>query len=336
MIAPVVLGANRPTPRPYRGGAAIERFRGLPASGDEWLPEDFVASTVTTFGSDSQGLTVIDGVALRDRIAADPIGYLGEAHVEAFGADPKLLCKLLHTGDRIFVHAHPDSAFAQQELHVAHGKTEAWIILDVEEGAEGAAWVGFREDVDEAVLALWFKNQDAAAMLGAMNKVLLQRGDVLFVPAGVPHSIGEGMLILELQEPADLSIILEYAPYERLTKADSLLGLDEATALRAVMRSGVSEADIAGWLGHATRGSFLPPAASPFFRAERVAVTPGGRVELSPQFSVLVVAEGSGELEWDSGVMAVGAGDTVLVPFGAGALRVSGDLSAIRGMPPKA
>ena len=95
-----------------------------------------------------------------------------------------------------------------------------------------------RDDVTEATLAEWFDTQDAAAMRAAMNEVTLRPGDVLFVPAGIPHSIGEGMLILELQEPADLSIILEYAPYERLTKQDSLLGLDEATALRAVDRSG--------------------------------------------------------------------------------------------------
>ncbi|GAA3754103.1 class I mannose-6-phosphate isomerase [Microbacterium kribbense] len=335
MIAPVVLGENRPTPRPYRGGAAIERFRRLADSGQEWLPEDFVASTVTTFGSAEQGLTVIDGITLRDRIAADPAEYLGEAHLAAFGADTKLLSKLLHTGDRIFVHAHPDGAYAQRELHLANGKTEAWIILDVD-GGQGSAWVGFRDDVDEATLATWFQTQDAATMLGAMNEITLRPGDVLFVPAGIPHSIGAGMLILELQEPADLSIILEYAPYERLTKADSLLGLDEATALRAVTRAAVSAAQIDGWLGRVSPGSFLPAAAAAFFRAEGVVVTAGHDVELAAQFAVLVVTEGAGELAWDGGVLAVRAGDTVLIPFGAGTVRVSGDLTAVRGMPPAA
>lgn len=333
MIAPVVLGENRPTPRPYRGGSAIERFRGIPAAGDEWLPEDFVASTVTTFGSDMQGLTVIDGVTLRDRIAADPVGYLGEAHVARFGADLKLLSKLLHTGDRIFVHAHPDGGFAQRELHVANGKTEAWIVLDAE-GGFGRAWVGFRDGVDEATLAAWFDRQDAAAMIAALNEVTLRPGDVLFVPAGVPHSIGEGMLILELQEPADLSIILEYAPYERLTKEDSLLGLDGATALRAVTRTAVGADDLEAWLGHVGPGSFLPPGADAFFRAEGVTVSGGAAVELAPQFAVFVVTEGAGELAWDGSTLPVRAGQTVLLPFGAGTVRVTGELSAIRGMPP--
>lgn len=330
MTAPVVLGENRPTPRAYRGGSAIERFRGIPAAGDEWLPEDFVASTVTTFGSDTQGLTVIDGVTLRDRIATDPIGYLGEAHVARFGAEPKLLCKLLHTGDRIFVHAHPDGAFAQRELRAANGKTEAWIVLDAD-GGEGRAWVGFRDGVDEATLAGWFERQDAAAMLSALNEVTLRPGDVLFVPAGVPHSIGEGMLILELQEPADLSIILEYAPYERLTKQDSLLGLDDATAMRAVTRDAVTPD---GWVGHVAPGSFLPSGADAFFRAEGVTVSGGDEVELAPQFAVFVVTEGAGELAWNGGALPVRAGETVLIPFGAGTVKVTGDLSAIRGMPP--
>ncbi|UUT36421.1 class I mannose-6-phosphate isomerase [Microbacterium elymi] len=232
------------------------------------------------------------------------------------------------------MHAHPDGAYARRELHVANGKTEAWIVLDAE-GGEGRAWVGFREDVDEATLAEWFDTQDAAAMLAAMNEVTLRPGDVLFVPAGIPHSIGEGMLILELQEPADLSIILEYEPYERLTKQDSLLGLDEATALRAVDRSALSEDAIAGCLGHVDDGSFLPTGAETFFRAEGLSVRPGSAVELAPQFSVIVVTDGTGQLAWDGGTLPVTAGETVLVPFGAGRVRMTGELSALRGMPPE-
>ena len=47
-------------------------------------------------------------------------------------------------------------------------------------------------------------------MLDALNAVDVQPGDVLFVPAGTPHAIGEGVLLVELQEPSDLSILLEW------------------------------------------------------------------------------------------------------------------------------
>src|SRR3712207_7675257 len=35
-------------------------------------------------------------------------------------------------------------------------------------------------------------------------------GDAIFVPAGTPHAIGDGVLIVELQEPSDMSVLLEW------------------------------------------------------------------------------------------------------------------------------
>jgi mannose-6-phosphate isomerase len=73
------------------------------------------------------------------------------------------------------------------------------------------------------------------------------------------------------------------------------------------------------------RGSRLfPPAADEFFRAERVGAV------LDAGFSVVVVTAGQGFL----GPVAVAAGDTVVVPYAAEAVAVSGELSAIRLRPP--
>jgi mannose-6-phosphate isomerase len=335
-LSPLFLGLNRPTPRPYRGGAGIERFRRLRPTGDDGAPEDFLASTTTTFGSDVEGLTVLDGGSLREAIDRDPQTYLGTKHVEAFGSDTRLLCKLIHTGERLFVHVHPDAEFARREIGANTGKTEAWIVLDAEPGATRKAWLGFRRDVDEAELARWFAEQDGESMLGTMNEVELRRGDTLFVPAGLPHAIGAGVLILELQEPADLSIILEHAPFERLSAQSSLLGLDETTALRAVNRCGIAGEPLRmlkARLPEVSGGSALVESSRRFFRAERLS-TYGGAVDLAPQFSVLVATDGAGYLTWQGGSASIRAGDTVLVPYGAGAVRLEGEVAGVRCMPP--
>jgi mannose-6-phosphate isomerase len=336
-IHPVRLPMNRPVPRPYRGGPEIERFRRLAPTGGDWAPEDFLASTVTTFASDRDGLTEIDGRLLRDLIADDPAGFLGAAHVERFGADTRLLCKLLHTGERLFVHAHPDAAFASQELGAPTGKTEAWIILSVDADAGSSAWLGFREDVEFDELVRWFDEQDSDEILGTMNEVPLHPGDVLFVPAGIPHAIGAGVLLLELQEPADLSVILEWAPFERLRREDGLLGLDVATALQSIDRGELAEgrlADLITTVPTDAAGGVLPAAALPFFRAESVAPVPDESTECEPQFAVVVAIGGHGTLSWDGGELALEAGDVVLVPYGAGRTRFSGDVRAIRCLPP--
>src|SRR2546421_202896 len=115
------------------------------------------------------------------------------------------------------------------------------------------------------------------------------------------------------------------SPYGKTEAWGILEAAPDAGGYLGVSRP-VSVAELTGWgLERRDRGSLLfPSAADEFFRAERV-----GSV-LDPGFSVVVVTSGQGAL----GTLPVAAGDTLVVPYAAGAVRVSGDLSAIRLRPP--
>ena len=78
-MKPIRLGANR-FPRFYRGGPAIDELRGrTPEAGGAFLPEDWVGSTTTAFGSAGDGLTRLeDGRSLGEAIKADPEGFRAE------------------------------------------------------------------------------------------------------------------------------------------------------------------------------------------------------------------------------------------------------------------
>jgi mannose-6-phosphate isomerase len=77
---------------------------------------------------------------------------------------------------------------------------------------------------------------------------------------------------------------------------------------------------------------FGPPADA-FFRAQRLSVRSG--VTFEPGYAVLVVLTGTGDLTTEDGEMtALAKGDTVVVPYAAGAVTVDGDLVAIRCTPP--
>src|SRR3982750_245895 len=67
------------------------------------------------------------GGSLRDAIEAEPIAWLGEAHVARFGTSTGVLAKLLDTAERLPVHVHPGRAFAREAFGSKFGKTEAWI-----------------------------------------------------------------------------------------------------------------------------------------------------------------------------------------------------------------
>lgn len=320
-VRPLELGPNQ-IGRFYRGGARIEAFRGLPPSGVD-APEDWVASTTTVFGEDELGLSRVDGgLRLGDLFAAEPDAFFEPAYLAAYGADPNVLIKLLDAGERLPVHFHPDASFAAEHLGGAHGKTEAWVFLEAEPDA--AVHVGFARDIGEDELAEKVAAQEIEALIGAMTRLPVRAGDSIFVPAGVPHVIGEGILLLELQEPSDLSLLLEW---KSMSEEEAFLGLPRKLALSAITRT---PAD----LGHLTsrRGATLFPAeADRFFRAELV----GEGDELEPGFSVLIVAGGEGELRTERAkAVALRRGSVVLVPFASGAAEVTGSVRAIRCRPP--
>ncbi|MEU4441808.1 class I mannose-6-phosphate isomerase [Actinosynnema sp. NPDC050801] len=323
---PIALEANQPR-QFYRGGAAIAAFRSQ-AEADRG-PEDWVASTTTQFGKDEAGLSRLpDGRWLRDAVAADPVSWLGSEHAAEFGADAALLVKLLDAGQRLPVHCHPSDAFASAHLGCRHGKTEAWVVIGTF-GADPTVYIGFREDVPAAVAAEWVSTQDSAAMLAALNPVKVSPGDTVFVPAGVPHAIGEGVFIVELQQPTDFSVTLEWQGFLADAEAGHL-GLGYDKALDCLERRAQSADDLVRRTRALTGRSvaLFDAQADPFFRADRLHVS--GSAALEPSFGVYVVLEGAGTL----GPVAVHRGSTVVVPHAAGEVVVTGDVVAIRCRPP--
>jgi mannose-6-phosphate isomerase len=194
--------------------------------------------------------------------------------------------------------------------------------------------------VDPVTLADWVSRQDTGAILGATHRLPAAVGDSFLVPAGLPHAVGEGVFLVELQEPTDLSVLLEWKGFEIDGVRDGHLGLGFETALACVDRSGWGMDRLARL--RATRRDdegrrpgvepLFPAEADPFFRAERI--RPGDVASLPAAFSILVVTEGSGSLEWSRRGVDVGRGHTVLIPFAAGDCLLRGSVEAVRCLSP--
>jgi mannose-6-phosphate isomerase len=342
-VEPLSLPANQP-PKFYRGGPQIASFRGSapdvgPAqSTDGFAPEDWIASTVASDGTDTDGATRLpDRTLLRDAIDANPMDYLSPAHVAAFGANPGLLVKLLDAGERLPVHCHPDRTFASAHLGCVFGKTEAWLIVATE-GPDPHVYLGFNRDVEPPELENWFEEQDSDVILRAMNKVSVSVGDSILVPAGTPHAIGAGLFIVELQEPTDFSVMLEWKNFGLPERHDSQLGMTVERSLQCFNRHRLSADDIAAL--HRRAGephkpgltTLLPPSATPFFQAEEIVVDGSHVVE--PAYSILIVLDGVGTLQTAGSSIDIARGSTVLVPYSAGTTTMRGQLRAIRCLPP--
>jgi mannose-6-phosphate isomerase len=326
---PVILASNQPADRFYRGGENIRDFRSEAAAGDR-VPEDWVASTTTLFGESEVGLTWLpDGSRLIDEIGENSVSWLGAEHVANFGADTKLLVKLLDAGERLPIHLHPDGAFAHEYLGSHHGKAEAWYILN-----GGTVHLGFQREVSPTELAGWVEAQDVDVMMAAMHAIEVQSGDSVYVPPGLPHSIGAGIFLVEVQEPEDLSILLEWKDFSIDGPRDGHLGIGFhdallATDTRGWKRDQIDELIVRGGIGANT----LAAAAEPYFRAELHEITDAS--VLDPGYSTLVVLNGHGTLATAIGSAAeLHAGDTMLIPHGVGQLTIDGTLTLLRCRPP--
>lgn len=338
MTAPLFLGDNR-VPVYYAGGAGIDEFRGTKGSSG---PEDWVGSlsalpaAILPPGHPADtGVSRTPFGSLADLVAADPAGWLGEWLAAAYGGHSGLLVKLLDAGERLPVHCHPSRDFAREHLGSLFGKTEGWIVLAAT--GDARVWLGLRDRVDRADLRRWIADQDTAAMLAAMNELTVRPGQVLYVPAGLPHAIGPGVMITELQEPTSFSVLADHTAFGVGADAATLgLGWDLA----------LSCFDLDGYAGRleallptprplvAGVTSLFGAEADVYFRAWLVECTDAVTVP-EPGFAVVVVTDGRGELRWSSGGLPVTRGHTLVVPAAAGPLEFRGDVAAIVCRPPE-
>ena len=139
------------------------------------------------------------GKNIRELIEIYPEKLLGERNHTMFGKSFPLLFKLIDANENLSIQVHPGDEIAAKK-HNSFGKTEMWYVIDADEGAE--LIIGFSKDCtrDEYLLAL-----EAGEVENLLQKVPVSKGDVFFIPAGLVHAIGKGVLVAEIQQSSDIT-----------------------------------------------------------------------------------------------------------------------------------
>ncbi len=183
----------------------------------------------------------------------------------------------------------------------------------------------------------WVLDRDSDALLAALRTREVRPGDAMLVPAGLPHTVQEGVFVLELQEPTDLSILLEWEGFAVDGFKDGHLDLGFDVALQAVDTSAVSDADLERLVvkredieaeGLITA---LPSAADPYFRLHRHSKS---TEVVDAGFAIVIATEGHGVLTLGDHGQEIARGDALLIPYAAGPWSLSGDLVAMVCRPP--
>ncbi len=206
--------------RNYRGGYLLDKLENNPSPSDGNRPEDWLASTVQAINPGlsvipDEGLALIqtpsgEKIQLQELLKREPGYYFGAPHVERSGIQLGFLAKLLDSSMRLHVQAHPTTAFAREHLHSPWGKLEAYVIVGVRDEKNAYIRLGFQRPTSPEEWKRIVLEQDIAAMDACFDPIPVRVGEVWLVPGGLPHAIGEGILMLEIMEPSDLVVRCEF------------------------------------------------------------------------------------------------------------------------------
>ena len=112
-----------------------------------------------------------------------------------------LLVKFIDAHENLSIQVHPNDDLARQLENYPYGKTEFWYVLDAAPDAH--IYYGLNApDIAREDLQAALENQD---LLRYLNRVPVQAGDVVYMPAGTIHALTAGVVVYELQQDSDIT-----------------------------------------------------------------------------------------------------------------------------------
>jgi mannose-6-phosphate isomerase len=228
------------------------------------------------------------------------------------------LVKLLDCERLLSVQVHPNDATAAKLLGEPNGKTEAWVVLQA--GPDAVIYAGLKKGVTPSSLR---RHLDEDTVQECLHSFKPQVGDCLFVPAGLVHAVGGGVVMAEVQQTSDATFRLfdwnrvdpRTGVKRPLHVEESLASIDFALGPRAPEPRQPLDA--------------APPGVSgerfvhcPYFRLDGFEFASERIVEAflpcpPGELTIWMAASGRLRLEGHDYVREFSAGETVLVPASA-------------------
>ncbi len=218
-----------------------------------------------------------------------------------------LLIKFIDAADRLSVQVHPNDAYADR-VEKDRGKTEMWYIVDADEDAEIIC--GLVDGMDNAAFCAALQKGE---LMSALKIQKVHAGETYFIPAGLPHAIGKGILIAEIQQNCDLTY--RVYDYDRRQADGSLRELHIDKACDVIRPFDEDEIDAIRY----SRG--LPAshedvlADCDYFRVEKLNLLKNAHtLHKNGYLRHLLCINGGGLIEYDGASYSFRRGDSVLLP----------------------
>ena len=229
-----------------------------------------------------------------------------------------LLIKFIDAADRLSVQVHPNDDYAAR-VENDRGKTEMWYIVDADEDAEIIC--GLSDGLDNAAFVSALEKGE---LMSALKVQKVKVGETYFIPAGLPHAIGKGILIAEIQQNCDLTY--RVYDYDRRGADGSLRELHIEKACDVIRPFTEDEIDAIRYSRGVPSSRAVVLADCDYFRVEKLTLQQNTHtLTQNGYLRHLLAIEGDGVIEWDGISYSFGRGDSILLPACLGDLSLSGD-----------
>jgi len=219
-----------------------------------------------------------------------------------------LLLKFLDVREMLSVQVHPSDKDPELIPAGETSKTEAWVVIATQKGSR--IYAGLQPGTTEADLHSALAGGKIAERLLAIDP---KQGDAIFIPAGTVHTLGDGVVVFEVQQNSDVTFRLyDWGHTDSKTGQPRPLQVNQAFA----------SIDFAG-----STGGLVKPvieATAPvlrerlfdcgYFNLWRLHGVAPFSVGATGVPRVLVCIQGSGQLEHNNIPYTVGKGEAWLLP----------------------
>ena len=271
------------------------------------------------------GHSIIENGEDKGRTLAEVIAEKGKdclgTNCEKFSFFP-ILIKLIDARDNLSVQVHPDDEYAMR-VEGEYGKTEAWYIMDCDEGAE--IIYGFKKDITKEEFR---KSIEENTLLDYVNRVKVKKGDIFFIEAGTLHAICKGILLAEVQQNSNTTYrVYDYGRLQNGKPRE--LHVEKAldvTSTKAIDASGKPMGETLKKDGY----SETLLTSCELFTMKKLEIEEKAVVVAdSTSFVSLVCLDGNGVVMHGDTCVTLYKGESVFIPASYGEVEILGNLTVI-------
>lgn len=270
------------------------------------IPDETTGESIEVSAIDSMPTEIANGELKGQKLSRAFEEWGSELTGEGFEAFP-LIAKIIDAKRTLSVQVHPGNDYAQKNENKL-GKSESWLVLWAKPGAE-------------IICGLKRGDGDIARRL---NRMKVDAGDVIYIPSGMVHALGDGIVVYELQQSSDVTYRLWDWGSSRplhVKKAMDVIDFD-ITPTKAV-----------GSVTEYPNAKVTTYIDNEFFELSRAKLN--GELSLAPGRMRIITALGDCKIECESGEVVLSAGETAVIPAGLANARLNGCAEVIIGSTPK-